>query len=340
MTEQRYPWPEASYTGVGSVPGTDPDEAARTVFGELPDLPHLPELPERGVGAETVGRTGGMLVDLPLEVRPSGWRAVQRPGRDVQRARSLLSRDLDALEECSQGFEGPLKIQAAGLWTLAASVELRSGEKLLADSGAVADLAASHLEGVLAHVGEVGKRVPGAELIVQVDEPSLPAVLAGSVPTASGYGRLPAPDRVTVEARLRELFGALTGAGAVPGAHCCAPDVPVDLLRRSGARFVGLDTAAIGRSLDDDVGTAVESGVGLFAGVVASADGDVSDPGANVDPVRDLWSRIGFAPESLSRAVVATPACGLGRAAPDYARAALAACRQGARVLREEPRRQ
>ena len=35
-------------TGVGSLPGTDPDEAVRIVVGELPDLPHLPELPERG----------------------------------------------------------------------------------------------------------------------------------------------------------------------------------------------------------------------------------------------------------------------------------------------------
>ncbi|MFD0776771.1 methionine synthase, partial [Streptomonospora algeriensis] len=197
MTEQRYPWPEASCTGVGSFPGTDPEEAVRTLFGELPELPHLPELPERGVGADMVGRTGGMLVDLPVEVQPTGWRVALRPGRDMQRARSFLSRDLDALEENSQGFEGKLKIQVAGMWTMAASVELRSGEKLLADPGAVADLAASHLEGVLAHAGEVRKRVPGAELIVQVDEPCLPAVLAGAVPTASGYGRLPAPDRVT-----------------------------------------------------------------------------------------------------------------------------------------------
>ncbi|MFD0773741.1 methionine synthase, partial [Streptomonospora algeriensis] len=126
---------------------------------------------------------------------------------------------------------------------------------------------------------------------------------------------------------------------AVPAAHCCAADVPLDLLRRSGARAVGLDATVIGRSLDEDIGTAIESGVGLFAGVVASAGGVLSDPAANVDPVRELWSRVGFAPELLSRAVVVAPVCGLGRAAPDHARAALEACRQGARVLREEPRR-
>ncbi|QBI52956.1 Cobalamin-independent synthase, Catalytic domain [Streptomonospora litoralis] len=309
------------------------------MFGELPELPHLPELPERGAGADMIGRSGGLLADLPLELHAGGWRAARRPGRDVERARSFLARDLDALEEHSQGFSGTLKVQVAGPWTLAASVELRSGEKLLADPGAVADLSASHIEGVLAHAAEVRKRVPGARLLVQVDEPTLPAVLAGAVPTASGYGRLPAPDRVTVEARLRELFGALADASAVPMAHCCAPELPLDLLQRSGARAISLDATRIGRALDEQIGTAVESGVGVFAGLVASTGGVLSDPADNVGPVRELWHRIGFAPEQLARTVVVTPTCGLGRAAPDHARAALSACRQAARVLHDEPQR-
>ena len=40
-----YPWPPGSATGAGSMPGTDPLAAARTVFDELPDLPYLPEFP-------------------------------------------------------------------------------------------------------------------------------------------------------------------------------------------------------------------------------------------------------------------------------------------------------
>ena len=36
------------------------------------------------------------------------------------------------------------------------------------------------------------KRVPGAKLVVQLDEPSLPAVAEGEVPTASGLSRLAA----------------------------------------------------------------------------------------------------------------------------------------------------
>ncbi|HEY6276391.1 MAG TPA: methionine synthase, partial [Streptosporangiaceae bacterium] len=47
-SQPRYPWPAASATGVGSMPGTDPAEALRIILGELPGLPHLAELPARG----------------------------------------------------------------------------------------------------------------------------------------------------------------------------------------------------------------------------------------------------------------------------------------------------
>src|SRR5690348_8217175 len=161
ITEERFPWPPASATGVGSLPGTDPLEAQRLVFGELPDLPHLPELPARGPGADLTGRTAALLVDLPVELTPGGWRFAGRPSRDLSRARSMLSADLDALEEVADSYQGPLKIQVCGPWTLAATIELiRSQDPALADPGAVADLLASLAEGIAAHVADVGKRVP------------------------------------------------------------------------------------------------------------------------------------------------------------------------------------
>ncbi|GAA2046095.1 methionine synthase [Nocardiopsis rhodophaea] len=339
VTQARFPWPEASSTGVGSYPGDDPDEAVRTILGELPDLPHLPELPARGAGADMIGRTAGLLVDLPVEVQPTAWRVVQRPGRDLTRATDFLRYDVDALEEHANAYRGPLKIQVAGPWTLAAGIELRSGEKLLADHGAVADLTESLIEGVRAHISDVRTRVPGADLLVQVDEPSLPSALAGAVPTASGYGRLPAIDRATVEDRLRGLFGAIADAAAFPLAHCCAASPPIDLLRRSGARALSLDATLLTRAHDEHIGVAVEAGAGLFLGVVASTDSVLSDAADTVDPVRELWNRVGFAPEGLAAAVVTTPTCGLAGTSPTHARAALTACRTAARVLRDEPRR-
>ena len=209
ITEERFPWPAASATGVGSLPGTDPVEAMRLVFGELPDLPHLAELPARGPGADLTGRTAALLVDLPVELTPGGWRFTARPGRDLRRARGFLSADLDALAEVADGYAGPLKIQVCGPWTLAATIELiRSQDPALADPGALADLTASLAEGLAAHIAEVRERVPGARIVVQLDEPGLPAVIAGNVPTASGLNRVRVPEPADTEASLGSIVSA------------------------------------------------------------------------------------------------------------------------------------
>jgi Cobalamin-independent synthase, Catalytic domain len=178
-----HPWPAGSVTAIGSMPGTDPVDAAALVFGELPDLPYLPELPDRGPGADLIGRGASLLLDLPVELVPSGWRLTAHRGLDLRRARDLLAWDLDALESAAQGYDGALKLQVAGPWTLAASVELPSGHKVISDAGAVRDLVSSLAEGLAAHLAAVRAQVPGAAPVLQLDEPSLPAVLAGRIPT-------------------------------------------------------------------------------------------------------------------------------------------------------------
>ena len=77
-TGPRELWPEGIGTGVGSLPGTDPREASALVTGETPEFPALPELPGRGVGADLIGRTAGLLVDLAVEVVPTAWRVTAR----------------------------------------------------------------------------------------------------------------------------------------------------------------------------------------------------------------------------------------------------------------------
>src|SRR5215469_2506829 len=162
-----FPWSSGTATGIGSAPGTNPMEAARAVITELPDFPHIPELPSRGAGADMIGRTAAVLVDMPMDLTPRGWRLAERPGKDLRRARSMLSSDLDAMEEVLDGYAGLLKVQVCGPWTLAATLEQpRSLNPALADPGLVADLAASLAEGAAAHVAEVTKRVPRAALAV------------------------------------------------------------------------------------------------------------------------------------------------------------------------------
>ncbi|MFR9788911.1 methionine synthase [Streptomyces sp. MB22_4] len=325
----------AGATGIGSMPGGDAREAAKTVTGSFEDFPYLPELPARGPGADMIGRTAGMLVELYARVEPSGWRIGDRPGRDTRRARAWLGEDLDALEEFTQGYEGDLKVQAVGPWTLAAALELKNGEAALSDPGACRDLAASLAEGLRLHLDEVRRRVPGARIVLQLDEPSLTAVLRGQVRTASGYRTHRAVDRQLVEHTLREVVAA-HGDGPV-AVHSCAPDVPFALLRRAGVAAVSFDFALLTERDDDAIGEAVEAGTRLFTGVVPGTDGPLSDPAGSVMGVRTLWRRLGLNPDLLAEAVTLTPACGLAGASPAYARRALAHCVRAARSLADNP---
>ena len=332
-------WEPGTATGVGSMPGPDPLEACRLVFGEL-TLPHLPELPGRGPGADIIGRGALFLTDMHVDLQPAGWRLVARAGRDEQRARSLLADDLDALEEVAAGYRGPLKLQAAGTWTLAAGLELPRGNRALSDLGAVFDISESLADGLAAHVRAVRRRVPGvSDIYVQLDEPALPAVLSGGVPTASGFGALAAVEEEAARVGLARALAAVAAAGAVPGVHCCAADPPVPLMTRAGAGFVSVDATLHQRDRDDAIGAAVEAGVLLLLGLVSSTRAELSSVAHTVEPAVALWRRLGFDPQRLAEVVAVTPTCGLaaGRETADqsYARLALRRCRDAARALAE-----
>ncbi len=73
--------------------------------------------------------------------------------------------------------------------------------------------------------------MPGATVALQLDEPSLTAVLRGRVRSASGYRTYRAVDRQIVEGALRDVLAAAGGDGPTL-VHSCAPEVPFALLRR------------------------------------------------------------------------------------------------------------
>jgi methionine synthase II (cobalamin-independent) len=329
-------WPAGVATGIGSMPGTEIVEATATVLGELPDLPHLPELPGRGAGADLVGRATGILVEMPVEVAVTAWRMASRPGRDTRRIADLLARDLDTLTEQADGYQGPLKIQVAGPWTLAGQIELRNGERVLTDYGATAELVASLAQGLADHVADLRRRVPGATIITQLDEPTLTAVLEGSLRTASGYRTVPPVETTVVERDLRTVLAATGGLTAI---HCCAPEVPLELLRRTGVSAISIDMSLIDLSDSaqlDRVAEHIDSGVVLMAGVLP---GDGTDPSTLpetdvlAEKLRKLVTSVGFPLERVPSAITVTPACGLAGATDDYARAALNRCVETARKL-------
>src|SRR6201986_4223516 len=127
----------ADASGVGSWPGTSARQAAEVVVGELADaLAHIVELPARGVGADTLGRAGGLLIDVAIDTVPRGYRIAAQPGAVTRRAISLLDEDMDALEEAweTAGLRGGgrlVKVQVPGPITLAGGLVLANGHRVV-----------------------------------------------------------------------------------------------------------------------------------------------------------------------------------------------------------------
>lgn len=321
-------------TGLGSWPGDDVRDVQHTVrdlFAPL-DLPYLPELPTRGPGADLIGRSAALLVDLAVDLQPIGWRLVDRPGRDLGRARSFLRADLDELAETFDGYAGELKVQVAGPWTLAASIWLHRGERVVVDPGAVRDLTASLAEGVREHLAEVERLLPGATLVLQVDEPSLPAVLAGRLPTASGFGRITAVDSYVAANAITQVLAAAGERTTV--VHCCAKGAPLPLLRSTGASALAVDLGQLGPKGWESLAATIESGTGVWLGALATDGSGPDTVGAAHDHLVARWRELGL-PVALLADQVVSPACGLATLSPVQARTVARRTVELARALTE-----
>lgn len=343
-------------SGIGSWPGTDLVEALKISFDEAPELPYLPELPGRGVGSQLIGRGIAVLSGLSADLQPAGWRLTDAPGRDQLRARATLRDDLDQLEEVAQDYQGPFKIAFAGPWTLAASVERPRGDRLLADFGARRDLGQSLAEGIGELVSDLGRRLPGLELIVQIDEPGLPAVLAGSIPTASGFSKHRKIDVPEVSEALELLAATLhaevppdpsaessveaSASGGLPRLwlHSCARDVPVQLIRKAGFDGVALDLDQLSTADWDVIGQAMTDGLWFGAGALPTTVPAVSStlsPDTIAQRVLRAIRTLGLEPDVAGRMII-TPACGLAGFDQGPAVRALRVVRKAADIVTDQ----
>ena len=321
-------------TGMGSWPGTDMTDALKITFAECPDLPYLPELPARGPWADLIGRGASILIGLGIDLQPAGWRLTDVSSRDHRRAIGTLRSDLDQLEEIAQGYDGPVKIALTGPWTLAGSLEHPRGDKVLADTGARREVVQSLEQGIVELATELRRRLPATSVIIQLDEPSLPAVLGGDIATASGLGRHRAVDIPEVSTAYTRLIERLGETPVI--VHCCAPGAPIELLATAGVSALALDLSLLGTADWDALGIALEDGHWLLAGALpttepTSAPRTADQVAATVlGPIR----RLELPPEFSTHTVV-TPACGLAGFSRTAAISALRTIRTAAGIVGE-----
>ncbi|MBE4719458.1 hypothetical protein [Pseudarthrobacter sp. AB1] len=319
---------EVTATGLGPWPGEDPVEAARIIRGELgsPHLPFLAELPDRGVGSDALGRTAALLVEMAVDVQPYGWRLVDRPGKDFRRAASALSTDINVLADVAgaEDTTAPeLKVQLLGPLGLAAGLHLHNGERALIDYGARRDIADSLAAGVGGYLSRISSAVPGARLVVQVDEPDIAAVLAGTIPTSSGYRTLRAVGGQEVTESWQMVIEALRAAGAAE-IVISVPEIeaPIDRIIAAGADGVAVPLRALTTRQWEQLAAAVEAGKRIWAGALDVSRGTLPRVADVVESVWRPWHELGLPASSLG-SIRVTPSAGLSGHTPVTATAVL-----------------
>ena len=214
-------------------------------------------------------------------------------------------------------------MSVAGPWTLAASVTDEWGERALRDTGYVAELCQAHAEAAAALVRRARRAVPGATVVISIDEPALAAVHRGEIPFTSGFRRhrsVPAGELVRGLALSRE---AVRAAGGLVRLHTCAAPVwPV--LQALDADWLGLDAGLLRDTDSEPFGTWLESGRGTVWGVWPSDRGAAHDEPERAWRLVDGWlRRLGLSASTMRGPMAVSPSCGLAGLTPARALAAL-----------------
>ncbi|WP_257478556.1 methionine synthase [Acidipropionibacterium jensenii] len=300
-------------TGIGSLPGTDFRGAVAAMAECFPESVPLPELPDRGLPAGILGRATALLDELPVDLGPGGWRLADGDDAAARAARSWWRRDLDDLEETLAGEAATVKIAVCGPLTLAAGLHLRHGEVLLGDPGALREVGQSLAAGIGALQVELRRRMPRVCWLWQLDEPAAPAVLAGRIPTQSGLHRHRPMNLPGAVGLCREVVAAVRDAGAEEiGWHCCAGEVPWDLLDRTDVDEVLVDLSLLGTEGIGHCAQWLESGKRVGLGVVPTGIPDrVLDADRIIDGLKEFTHRVGVGPDLIRTNGLLTPACGL-----------------------------
>ncbi|HBX80721.1 MAG TPA: methionine synthase [Propionibacteriaceae bacterium] len=329
------------WTGLGSLPGTDFADAMAMVLARTDGYAFVPELPARGPWAGMLGRGLGLLDDLPAQFEAGEWRLGDAAGVDQRRARSTWRDDLERLEEVAHDYDGTLKVAVVGPWTLAASVGIAHRGRVLADPGARRDLGQALAHAVAGLLADLHRKLPSASLVLQVDEPSMPSVLAGAVPTPGGFFRMRAVGAPEVMASLAGMTEAARAGGATTVMHSCAPGLPLDILARRDRDGAGFDALALDGDLQsrrdwESLGQAVDDGTNLLLGVQPTAPGSAVLTPDQLTRRTLAWLRPLELGPVMAERLTLTPACGLAGFSRTDAAAILANLGRAAAVVTEE----
>jgi hypothetical protein len=266
---------------------------------------HLPAALGTESADQLLPQSLALLAGTTGDLASYGWRIGPGAGLSWHRAGELRSRMLEASRIALLGFEGDLAVTSLGPLTLAAATFLGSGERTLADRGALRDLPQLLAEGLAGHLEEVRAHVPGARVRVLIRDGDALSVRRGLIPTPSGYRRYPALPAPEIGELWSSLLGALVEtAGLDPEQITLAPGGDAELrrtARTAGARAIALDPSGIpgvaapdGREAWEGLAEAHEDGIRLELVV------DPQRIERTLDAVAGAWRELGYGPRDLA----------------------------------------
>jgi len=130
----------------------------------------------------------------------------------------------------------------------------------------------------------------------------------------------------------------VTESGAIPVVHCCAPDLPLDVLRSTPVAGVSFDVGLVARDRYDDLGAWLDSGRSVWLGVLPTTE-PAGQPPTDAEVTADVlawWRDLGYSDVEALPDTTVTPTCGLAGTSPSWARTALGLCQRAARNLSVE----
>jgi methionine synthase II (cobalamin-independent) len=172
-------------------------------------------------------------------------------------------------------------------------------------------------------------------VVVQFDEPSLPAALEGRL---AGVTSLTPVHPVDESVAISLLDDCVSVVGAQVAVHSCAAGLPWKALQRSSIHAVSVDMATLTAADLDGVGEFVDSGRTVLLGVVATSAPSARPSAEEIAKAAvAVTDRLGFARSVLRERIGITPTCGLAAATPQWARTAVELVQKAADAFAEDP---
>ena len=306
--------------GLGVVAAENHAAAADIVAGENGHDLFIPRLPGERIGALTAARLDGLHLDIgPRTMRLHSDSSDARPAAVLRRLRDTWLRIMDGCEIMWPAGR-LVRIQLAGPWSLAAGIELFDGHRALTDRGARRDIADALAEAIGDYVRDITRRFAG-EVHLQIDEPLLPAVMAGKLSGVHQWdtiSAIPVPDAALLLARTvapqraavssislnvaGEKFGPQQQAALWPLLHGLrGTEAQVDAVLLPKRVLVGAENL-------DGVGQLVSEGTRLGLGIGLGTSADITDGAREVAiSVARLWDQLSLRRDSLVTDVDLTP---------------------------------